>query len=368
MEDDEDPARMLASFETNGAAANTYGEGMSTYAGKSESNTCDTTMEGDFKAEMLRTWQTAPPSSTEGEPDDVIDPARLLATFDNPPSATQTTVRVKSENVDLEQVRAFLARSLSFSPKAPVEAPASMTAGFHQSVDAHSLATDPDWEAHFVKSLGGLQAPMAQTPQDVLGGDKDPRSMLAAIEQESALAHTNDPKWMLVELERGLLQVDVDGENDESLHAFRARPLGSLLSSSGYTSGAQKFTDANTISTAMCSEADSLVALDKNLIPYVIALQLEVAGLPWEELQGWTTCLFSERLDSYKACQEKDAIVKRANEELNKTIAQVTEESKHYLSIQNEVRLPCRVIISNIAAGADVGDLQEFFHSFRFVW
>ncbi|KAH4005146.1 hypothetical protein HBI13_024800 [Parastagonospora nodorum] len=367
ISDEDDSAKVLASFETKGAAANAHREEISAQASKSEFST--TTMQGDLKAEMLQMWHTAPPSGTEGETEDDIDPVRLLATFDNTPSARQTTVRVKSEDVDSEQTLASSACSWSFSPGAPVEAPMSITAGLRQSIDAHPLATDPDWEARFEKLLEGLHTPTAQSPQAILGGDddKDPRSMLAAIEQESALAHNNDPKWMLAELERGLLQGDIDEDNDESLDAFRARLTSTLSSSAGHAYGAQKFTDANTTSTVVCSEVDSLVTLDKTLLPYTIALQLEIAGIPWEEIQGWTTYLFSEGLDGYKACQDKDAIVKRANEELDKTIAQVTEETKHYWGIQDEVRLPCRVIISNIAAGADVGDLQEFFRSFRFV-
>jgi hypothetical protein len=327
---------MLASFETNGAAANTHGEGTSTY-----------------------------PSSTKGEPEHVFDPARLLATFGNTPSVTQTTVRVKSEDVDTEQVLASLARSLSLDLETRVEAHASITAEFRQPIDAHPLAADQDLEVRFQKLWEELHTPTVQTPQAILGDDddKDPRSMLAAIEKESALAHANDPKWMLAELER-----DVGRDNNKRLEAFRARLVGALPPSPGHTSGAQKVTEANTTSTAKGSDVDSLVALDKNFVPYVVALQLEIAGLPWEELQGWTTYLFSEGFSSYKACQERDAIVKRADEELNETIAQVTEESKHYLSIQNKARLPCRVIISNIAAGAEVEDLQEFFHSFRFVW
>ena len=370
VSDEEDPARMLASFETNGAAANTHGEGTSMYVGKSEPKTCDTTMEEDLKAEMLRTWQTALPSSTKGEPEDVFDPVLLLATFDNTPSVTQTTGRVKSEEVDTEQVLASLARSLSLSIEARVEAPASIAGEFRQPIDAHPLAADQDLEVRFQKLWEELHTPTVQTPQAILGDDddKDPRSMLPAIEKESALAHANDPKWMLAELERGLLRGDVDGDNDESLEAFRDRLTGTLSPSPGHTSGVQKVTEANTTSTAKGSDVDSLIALDKNIAPYVIALQLEIAGLPWEEVQGWTTYLFSDGFSNYKACQERDAIVKRANEELDKTIAQVTEESKHYLSIQNEARLPCRVIISNIAAGAEVEDIQEFFHSFRFVW
>jgi hypothetical protein len=54
-------------------------------------------------------------------------------------------------------------------------------------------------------------------------------------------------------------------------------------------------------------------------------------------------------------------MVKQAAEELDKIIGQVVKEEKHYMVIENKARLLRRLIVSNIAAGASVEDLEEFY-------
>jgi hypothetical protein len=52
---------------------------------------------------------------------------------------------------------------------------------------------------------------------------------------------------------------------------------------------------------------------------------------------------------------------------LDQLIEVVLLEEKQYLNIDNESRRPCRLIVSNIATGACVEDLKEFFsYQFRY--
>jgi hypothetical protein len=82
--------------------------------------------------------------------------------------------------------------------------------------------------------------------------------------------------------------------------------------------------------------------------PHGIALLLELANVPWEEAQAWSKYLFGNGLDS----QVIDAVL---------------SEGMQYLAIENVVRLPRRLVVSNIAADAREEDLKEFFHQYRFL-
>ncbi|KAF1920065.1 hypothetical protein BDU57DRAFT_508165 [Ampelomyces quisqualis] len=123
---------------------------------------------------------------------------------------------------------------------------------------------------------------------------------------------------------------------------------------------------AKQIKTAQSSNDGFSDGLEKAIAPYVIALQLEKAGLPWEQLRSWTTYLFSSGPDGHEACQEKDKIVQLATYELDAIIKQNLGDESRDLEAEHLARLPCRVVVSNIAAGADEDDLKEFFYPFRY--
>jgi hypothetical protein len=373
--DDEDLTNMLAHLATIDSAApndNVDAKEMFARFGASEPTVSAGTAEEDLKTELSQMSQATPHLNSRSEDVDNINPAQVLAEFGSVSCWGQSTVRGESsEDINPEQLLTALECSLPLGAEAEAEAeaPVSVSAGFDSSLSAHTLATDPEWEARFDELLQGPRTLPSHAPQTVLGNenDEDPRGMLAELERESTLDNDTDPRRMIAELERGMLEENVDEDNDDNLEALRIRLTGTLSPVPSHVSPAPESTNTRTTSRDDCSGAEDVVALDKNLVPFVIALQLEAKGLPWKKLQGWTTYLFGSGLDGYKACQEKDAVVKQATEELAQTMQQVMGEERHYKIIENETRLPCRLIVSNIAAGADVEDLKEVFSPFRFV-
>ena len=183
----------------------------------------------------------------------------------------------------------------------------------------------------------------------------NPKKMLAELEADS----NDDPRKMLACLEQGMAlgtQEPVEANNDD-LEALHGRLVDMIPPPIDHRSPSPEATHAQ---LGNCE-------FDPALTSYVIAIQLENTGFKWEEAQGWTTYLFSNGLDGYKARQEKDRILQQATEELDEIIQQVSQEEGRYLSTENRARLPCRLIVSNIAADAGEEELKEFFYPFRFL-
>lgn len=124
--------------------------------------------------------------------------------------------------------------------------------------------------------------------------------------------------------------------------------------------------ELRTLSTAeLRSSTAAPGRLDPETIPYAIALQLEDSGCEWEVVRGWTKYLFSSGLDSYAAQKEKEIAVARAEEALQKTIASAMEaETEHRLKTE-EAKLQRRLVVSNLAAGADKSDIERQFRKHR---
>ncbi|KAF2788698.1 hypothetical protein K505DRAFT_209540, partial [Melanomma pulvis-pyrius CBS 109.77] len=106
-------------------------------------------------------------------------------------------------------------------------------------------------------------------------------------------------------------------------------------------------------------------SLTKESIPYAIALQLEKTGCNWEDAAQFTKYLFSNGLDGYVAQQEKERIVKLANELQSEIVHQALEEEKAYRLAEDSTRLSRRIFIANIAAGSEEGDLLRLLHEFK---
>jgi hypothetical protein len=191
--------------------------------------------------------------------------------------------------------------------------------------------------------------------------DIDPVAILAELEGGTYLFDNDDPKNMLADLQQrspsgGQEPLD---DSDDDMELLRGRLTDMLSPSYDQNSPA----DTKKMSSLSFINSKPKTVVDPIVVPYIIALQLERAGIPWEEAQGWTTYLFSEGLDGHKARRAKDEIVAQAAWDLDQLIEYVLLEEKQYLAIDNEVRRPCRLIVSNIAAGACVEDLKDLFSS-----
>lgn len=192
------------------------------------------------------------------------------------------------------------------------------------------------------------------------GGD-DVGRMLAVLEEKTAFDDHDDPGRLIADIERKTLMITHKPAEDEDddLKVLHDRLTNSLSPPSNRESHLD-IVDMHVSSVANHARCESV--FDKAVVSCAIALQLEVAGLRWEEAQGWTTYLFSGSLDGHNARHNKDKIVNQATQELDKIIQDVLHEEKRYLNTESKIRQLRRLIVSNIAADASEEDLKEFFY------
>ncbi|KAL5121835.1 hypothetical protein ACEQ8H_000050 [Pleosporales sp. CAS-2024a] len=310
----------------------------------------------------------------------------LLETMRTPSSQSLETLQVFPTNENDQDPRSMLAhieqQSWTVKDEGPnrtltnIESDSSFTYDQEARAILDQLERDSSSFHDGEPSLQALQvAPLCQNYQD-------PKIILAHLEHESSMNDDTDSRCMLAELRGEALGGNVNKDDDIGPKAFWER-FGKMISSSPTTwFPAAEVTVSPALNLSLLApepmvariasdiqvrENENFAALDKNIIPYIIALQLEMAGLSWEEIQIWTTYLFSDGFDGYKACLQKDAIVKQATKELDEMVEHLPKEDEHYRKLENEARLPCRLIVSNVAADAGVGDLRQFFSPFRFV-
>lgn len=119
--------------------------------------------------------------------------------------------------------------------------------------------------------------------------------------------------------------------------------------------------------SGVVSDVSTMTKPHKDIIPYIVALQLEMAGTHWEAALGWTKYLFSTGLDGHQARHKKDEILAQADKDMTEIIQQVLRDEEHYLGTEDRNKIPRRLIVSNLAAGAREEDLKEFFYSLRYM-
>lgn len=109
------------------------------------------------------------------------------------------------------------------------------------------------------------------------------------------------------------------------------------------------------------SQQDVAGMLKPAYVSSAVALRLESGDVESEGAKGRFTQPFSNSMDEQEAKDEKTEMVKRENEKLETTIKYVLEEEKRYHTIEENKRLPARLILSNLAADADDKAIRIFF-------
>jgi hypothetical protein len=251
---------------------------------------------------------------------DDFDLKRMLAEFDKNP------IRSEDEDADFQEP---LRGSQDQKPSTRAVAVHSTQDGVYNSVlDATEETSNTDYN--------------------------DPRRMLTEIEDLC----NNDPKKMPAELERMSSVMENDGDDLATLRAG----LTNWLS----PSDDQELPTIEDLYVKLSNNQDEIESVcPKELVPYVIALELEMSGQEWEKGLLWTEYLFGSDLNSHKAEQEKAAVVAQTEKDLHELIEYTLHEEEKYQQAETERRLPCRVVVSNIATAVDIGDLKVFFYGFR---
>ncbi|KAJ4411128.1 hypothetical protein N0V91_001501 [Didymella pomorum] len=216
--------------------------------------------------------------------------------------------------------------------------------------------------------------PEVETNGTVHGGD-DVRQMLAEFDRPARSTHaaatiSNDPRAMLEELLalsapgpqelRSLTSEDFEDEDDD-VSALRTRLERLTLSAKGAASS-QVATGLGEITSELINSDD----LSSGAIPYAVGLELELSGCEWAVAQGWMRCLFSSSLDSYEAQKEMEIAVAHAEEALQKTIASVMQVEEENRQKDEERELQRRLIVSNLAAGADAEEMERQIWQYRY--
>jgi hypothetical protein len=287
------------------------------------------------------------------------DPKHILAQLDR----TNSVINA-GENLDPKKLQAELAQLDSLRAvrtEARDNDVASMVADLNRTstVAGRDIVYGKTGDVTLKQMLAEFGASTSPAGDEVTicsSRDIDPVAILTKLERETYLFDDDDPKRMLADLQRrspsgGQEPAD---DSDDDMEVLRGR-LVNMFSPAP---------DSTASFDLVNGKPDAVI--DPAVMPYIIALQLESAGLPWDEAQGWTKYLFSTGFDGHKARQAKDKIVEQAAQDLDKFIEQVLHEEKQYLAMDNEVRRPCRLLVSNIAMGACEEDLKEFFpYQFR---
>lgn len=226
-----------------------------------------------------------------------------------------------------------------------------------------------------------IHLPEAEFNDTVYDGD-DPSQMLAELDGPARSTHatataSDDPRTLLEELLalsapgpqelRSPTSEDFEEDDDDDIDALRAR-LERLRTSFGR--------DVTPIPASVGldeSRAESTIPHDlpSEAVPYAVALELELSGCEWAVVQGWTQCLFSSGLNSYEAQQDKEIAVAHAEEALQEIVGTVLEAEEEHQRKDEQTKLERRLIVSNLAAGADVEEMERQFWQYRYdmyVW
>jgi ribosomal protein L21 len=153
--------------------------------------------------------------------------------------------------------------------------------------------------------------------------DSDPRKMLAEIEEMASCANDNNSRTMIAELERmsPSANFSLSDDDDDDLETLRGK-LTNLLSASA----------------------------DQDL-PVTASQHVQS----------------SNNHDGSAPICNKAEVWAKAEEELNKLIEYTLREEKEYQRTETHRRLLRRLVLSNIAAGADAEDIKDFFNHHRAV-
>lgn len=218
------------------------------------------------------------------------------------------------------------------------------------------------------------------------GRTDDLRGMLAELDRlaSSPLAtasalENDDPRRMLAELTMlsasDLRSVsspsndDYETTDDDDIVMLR-NGLQNLRSNHGRSPGVAP--DHVKPDGTSCSKAQNETVvrpapqLDPEVIPYIIALELEQSGIQWEHARAWTTILYSSGLNSREAQQDKEAAVSHAEDALKTIIRSVMELEEKFRRKDEDSKLQRRLVVSNLAADADEEALGRQFWKHRY--
>ena len=212
------------------------------------------------------------------------------------------------------------------------------------------IKDEDDGRNDIKRMFAELNRPSSQVKATVMDDDRNAGRMLVELDTFSAPSS-----------QEGIASTNEDNEDDADINTLwtRLQNLRSVSSDCADTDG-----------SIGCISEDKTVAapatrLHSQVVPYVIALKLEQSNTQWEIAQGWTTYLFSSGLDSYEAQKEKQTAATKAENTLKGVIDSVMQVEEDICRKEEQTKLHRRLIVSNLAAGADEEALERAFWEYR---
>jgi hypothetical protein len=289
--------------------------------------------------------------------DTVFNPKQVLADFDRASSAGESTIRGDVDDMDPTQMLAMFDDRIAAMDEANVcevigDDPRQMLTKFDcynstapRDEETGEIEPPPAEPGSRLVCNPGTQTPLVRLPKP---SPMVPLPLSVADLQRNASCLTQNPAE----------------DDEESIDALYSRLTNTPAPV--YTQNAHKPDSADAQLSSSPDDNTCEAGVDKEIIPYIVAPQLELSGCKWGEAKGWTTYLFSKRLDGHEAQREKQKVFRQAELELDIIIEQTLQEEKRHSAAEEEGRLPRRLVVSRIAADAIDEDLKEFFYQFRF--
>jgi hypothetical protein len=186
-----------------------------------------------------------------------------------------------------------------------------------------------------------------------VGQEDDPRRMLAELASLASVNRDADTR------------TSEDSEEDSDVGVLRAR-LDDLRSHMVHDASPTESIRAEPETTVQHntrhdSVGDSPALPCPDTISYIIALQLEHSACQWEYAQEWTRFLHSSGPGGYEAQKHQDFTVLRAENSLKRVIEDYMEAEERIRQKKEDTKLQRRLVVSNLAAGADEQALYELF-------
>lgn len=289
-----------------------------------------------MRAELSRATKAFNEGTREATYDD--DPKRMLAEIERAaPQAYETATSQHNYGGDDDGLKVMLA---------------DLNANAQRSGTVRSGHDDKEFG--FEEMLEEFKGTMSESPLAVETVPiDDPKAMLADL---NATAQARGLRFV-PDADEGLS----DDDTNDDLDTLRRKIATKLPSFRQWASQGIPGYDKHT----PIIEVQETGALEKEIVPYAVALRLESAGSKWEDVQGWSKYLFSDGPDGHEAQEQKEEMIKRENEKLDIIIKHVLEEELRHREVEDKQRLPCRLIVSNLAADTDEEAVRTFFGGFK---
>ncbi|USP79759.1 uncharacterized protein yc1106_07033 [Curvularia clavata] len=210
----------------------------------------------------------------------------------------------------------------------------------------------------------------------------DPKEMLQelnrrywaakALSSHDETSHLTGSKAMLTDIkkERQALGLDAYQDTESNLETVFERSTTThspfrLLAPQHTMSASGSMLASSAATSTICRHSGPPMtdALDRETIPYAVALMLESAGCKWEEVMGWTLFLFSSGMDEYRVRQERKQKAQE-KETFDAMMARLLAREEKRRAVE-KTPFANRVILSDLAADVDPKSIHQFFSKYQ---